>query len=126
VKYRFVALVKVGSTIQLSATAYSQGNHNHRVSGRFSAASPPPVTPPPRGEFVFNNLRLGAKWFEQDVTEEVVRLLIHEFGHQCGPDYLAYASTDVGQGSLVRSVLDGLDLRPSLRRNLSDCRFGII
>ena len=73
----------------MSATAYSQGNHNHRVSGRFSAASPPPVTPPPTGEFVFNKLRLGAKWFEQGITEEVVRLLIHEFGHQYSPDHLS-------------------------------------
>jgi hypothetical protein len=43
----------------------------------------------PGGELVFNKFRLGADWFEQDVTEEVVRLLIHEFGHQYSGDHLS-------------------------------------
>jgi len=38
---------------------------------------------------VFNKLRLGAKWFEQGITEDVVRLLIHEYGHQYSPDHLS-------------------------------------
>ena len=43
----------------------------------------------PSGELVFNKLRLGARWFEQGVTEDVVRLLIHEFGHEDSPDHLS-------------------------------------
>ena len=43
----------------------------------------------PTGELVFNKLRLGAKWFEQGITEDVLRLLIHEFGHQYSPDHLS-------------------------------------
>ena len=43
----------------------------------------------PGGELVFNKFRLGADWFEQGITEEVVRLLIHEFGHQYSPDHLS-------------------------------------
>jgi hypothetical protein len=41
------------------------------------------------GELVFNKLRLGSDWFEQGVTEDVVRLLIHEFGHEYSPDHLS-------------------------------------
>jgi hypothetical protein len=37
----------------------------------------------------FNLLRLGHKWFEQGVTEEVDRLLLHEFGHQYSGDHLS-------------------------------------
>jgi hypothetical protein len=33
---------------------------------------------------------LGYKWFEQGVTEEVDRLLIHEFGHQFFSDHLSH------------------------------------
>jgi len=43
----------------------------------------------PTGELVFNKLRLGAKWFEQGISENVLRLLIHEFGHQYSPDHLS-------------------------------------
>jgi hypothetical protein len=41
------------------------------------------------GELAFNKFRLGADWFEQGITEEVVGLLIHEFGHQYSPDHLS-------------------------------------
>jgi len=37
----------------------------------------------------FNLLRLGHKWFDQGPTEEVDRLLIHEFGHQYSSDHLS-------------------------------------
>jgi hypothetical protein len=37
----------------------------------------------------FNLLRLGYKWFAQGPTEEVDRLLIHEFGHQFSSDHLS-------------------------------------
>ncbi len=37
----------------------------------------------------FNRFRLGNKWFEQGVTEDVDRLLIHEFGHQYSSDHLS-------------------------------------
>jgi hypothetical protein len=38
---------------------------------------------------VFNKFRLGAEWFEQGITEGVVSLLIHEFGHQYSGDHLS-------------------------------------
>ena len=41
------------------------------------------------GRLDFNLLRLGHKWFEQGATEEVDRLLIHEFGHQYSGDHLS-------------------------------------
>jgi hypothetical protein len=43
----------------------------------------------PGGELVFNKFRLGVDWFEQGITEDVVRLLIHEFGHQYSPNHLS-------------------------------------
>ena len=42
-----------------------------------------------RGRLDFNLLRLGHKWFDQGPTEEVDRLLIHEFGHQYSGDHLS-------------------------------------
>ena len=41
------------------------------------------------GELVFNKFRLGVDWFEHGITEDVVRLLIHEFGHEYSPDHLS-------------------------------------
>jgi hypothetical protein len=43
----------------------------------------------PGGELVFNQFRLGADWFEQGITEDVVRVLIHEFGHEFSGDHLS-------------------------------------
>jgi len=43
----------------------------------------------PDGVLDFNKSRLGADWFEQGITEDVVRLLIHEFGHEYSPDHLS-------------------------------------
>ncbi len=43
----------------------------------------------PSGELVFNKFRLGADWFEQGISENVVGLLIHEFGHEHSPDHLS-------------------------------------
>lgn len=43
----------------------------------------------PSGELVFNKFRLGADWFERGVHDDVVRLLIHEFGHQYSADHLS-------------------------------------
>jgi hypothetical protein len=43
------------------------------------------------GRLDFNLLRLGHLWFEQGPTEEVDRLLIHEFGHQYCGDHLSEA-----------------------------------
>lgn len=37
----------------------------------------------------FNVLRLGHRWFEQGASEDVDRLLIHEFGHQYSGDHLS-------------------------------------
>jgi hypothetical protein len=41
------------------------------------------------GELHFNKLRLGAGWFEQGITERVLSLLIHEFGHEYSGDHLS-------------------------------------
>jgi hypothetical protein len=41
------------------------------------------------GSLDFNLFRLGHAWFEQGVTEDVDRLLIHEFGHQYSTDHLS-------------------------------------
>lgn len=41
------------------------------------------------GRLDFNLLRLGHRWFEQGASEDVDRLLIHEFGHQYSGDYLS-------------------------------------
>ena len=41
------------------------------------------------GRLDFNLLRLGHRWFEQGASEDVDRLLIHEFGHQYSGDHLS-------------------------------------
>lgn len=41
------------------------------------------------GRLDLNLFRLGHKWFEQGATEEVDRLLLHEFGHQYSGDHLS-------------------------------------
>ena len=41
------------------------------------------------GRLDFNLQWLGHKWFEQGVTEDVDRLLIHEFGHEYSADHLS-------------------------------------
>ena len=43
----------------------------------------------PNGDLVFNKFRLGAEWFDRGVTEQVIRLLMHEFGHDSSPDHLS-------------------------------------
>lgn len=41
------------------------------------------------GDLHFNLFRLGHAWFEGGITEEVDRLVIHEFGHQYSGDHLS-------------------------------------
>jgi hypothetical protein len=41
------------------------------------------------GDLHFNLFRLGHAWFERGVTEDVDRLLLHEFGHQYSGDHLS-------------------------------------
>lgn len=43
----------------------------------------------PGGELIFNKFRLGNEWFEQGITQDVLELLIHEFGHQYSLDHLS-------------------------------------
>lgn len=43
----------------------------------------------PGGELVFNKFRLGADWFEGGITDDVVQLIIHEFGHNESLDHLS-------------------------------------
>jgi hypothetical protein len=42
-----------------------------------------------KGRLDLNLNHLGLKWFEQGATEDVDRLLIHEFGHQYSADHLS-------------------------------------
>lgn len=42
-----------------------------------------------QGRLDLNLVRLGHKWFEQGATEDVDRLLIHEFGHEYSGDHLS-------------------------------------
>ncbi len=62
------------------------------------------------GRLDFNLLRLGHRWFEQGASEEVDRLLIHEFGHEYSPDHLSgdyhEALCRLGAG-LKKLALDG-------------------
>jgi len=41
------------------------------------------------GRLDFNLTRLGRKWFEPGISEDVDRLLIHEFGHEFSGDHLS-------------------------------------
>lgn len=43
----------------------------------------------PSGDLIFNKLRLGSEWFERGITNDVVQLLIHEFGHNSEADHLS-------------------------------------
>lgn len=43
----------------------------------------------PSGNLIFNKFRLGANWFERGITEDVVPLLIHVFGHEFSADHLS-------------------------------------
>lgn len=43
----------------------------------------------PSGDLVFNKLRLGGDWFERGISDDVVQLLIHEFGHEYSGDHLS-------------------------------------
>ncbi len=42
-----------------------------------------------RGELDLNVKRLGQKWFDQGASEDVDKLLLHEFGHQYSGDHLS-------------------------------------
>lgn len=46
------------------------------------------------GELTFNKFRLGSTWFEQGISQSVVQLLIHEFGHEFSGDHLSSAYYD--------------------------------
>ena len=41
------------------------------------------------GRLDFNLMRIGHKWFDQGINEEVDTLLIHEFGHEYSADHLS-------------------------------------
>jgi hypothetical protein len=43
----------------------------------------------PSGELVFNLFWLHADWFEHGITDDVVQLIIHEFGHNESLDHLS-------------------------------------
>lgn len=56
-----------------------------------------------KGRLDFNLNRLGYQWFDQGTTEEVDRLLIHEFGHQYSSDHLSH---DYHEAGLKRLALE--------------------
>ena len=41
------------------------------------------------GDLHFNLFRLGHKWFDSGITEEVDRLIVHELGHEFSGDHLS-------------------------------------
>jgi hypothetical protein len=60
-------------TMKFCATAHHLGSASYSQSG----------------ELVLNKFRLGTDWFERGITEDVVRLPIHEFGHNASGDHLS-------------------------------------
>lgn len=66
-----------------------------------------------KGRLVFNLSRCGRRFFEQGISDDVNRLLIHEFAHHCESDHLSEhyydALADLG-ARLARLALDTPDL----------------
>lgn len=61
------------------------------------------------GRLVFNYSRCGRQFFEQGVTEDVVKLLIHEFAHHYETDHLSeayYNACCLVGARFVRTALD--------------------
>lgn len=58
------------------------------------------------GDLHFNLFRLGHAWFEQGITEEVDKLVIHEFGHQFSGDHLSeeYHEALCGLGARLKKL----------------------
>ena len=54
----------------------------------------------------FNVQKLGHKWFEGGINEEVDKLLIHEFGHQYSGDHLSeeYHEALCGLGAKLKRL----------------------
>jgi hypothetical protein len=71
------------------------------------------------GRLDFNLLRLGHRWFEQGASEDVDRLLIHEFGHEYSGDHLSgdyhEALCKLGAGLKKLALERPDDMRPFLR-----------
>ncbi len=68
------------------------------------------------GVLVFNKFRLGPIWFERGVAEDVLRLLIHEFGHEYSADHLNAqyheALCQIGAGMFLLAQDGNLRLKP--------------
>jgi hypothetical protein len=65
------------------------------------------------GGLIFNKMRLGNKWFERGINEEVDALLIHEFGHEYCGDHLSeeyYEALCILGARLKRLALDKPEL----------------
>lgn len=58
------------------------------------------------GDLHFNMFRLGHKWFEQGINEEVDKLLIHEMGHEASGDHLSeeYHDALCGLGAKLKRL----------------------
>jgi hypothetical protein len=63
-----------------------------------------------------NLTTLGWKWFDQGATEEVDRLLVHEFGHQYSSDHLSEDYHDALCRLGARMKLLGMEKQNELRR----------
>lgn len=63
--------------------------HGIHVQMANDAQWPFAATYGPTGTLVFNVGRLGRKWFENGITEAVLDLIIHEFGHEYESDHLS-------------------------------------
>ena len=72
-----------------------------------------------RGTLDLNVGRLGYKWCDQGATEDVDRLLIHEFGHQYSSDHLSedYYEALCRLGARMKRL--GMEKPEELRRFLS-------
>jgi len=53
--------------------------HHHKAAASYG----------PSCGLVFNKLKLGNAWFERGINQQVVALLIHEFGHEYSSDHLS-------------------------------------
>jgi hypothetical protein len=70
----------------------------------------------PGGALDFNMFRLGHKWFEGGINEEVDKLLIHEFGHEYSGDHLSEEYHEALCGLAARLKRLALDKPEEIRQ----------
>lgn len=66
------------------------------------------------GQLEYNLRKLGYKWFDRGATEDVLQLIIHEFGHQFSDDHLSSryheALCRLGAKLALLVAVEGFDL----------------